>query len=519
MQRQKVLRSWHAPAKVLNMESDKVTDSENGKEMAMESQVISPVLRRRLQQCYEHGCKLMTDGAYDYDYVHAMFLECVIKDPGNLVYVEVFLENLQRKFGDNKKGAKFKGLGGRGPFKKAVAKGDWEQILQLGPELLKSNPWDVATLRGLANACEQYEFNEVELRYLKNALDANPKDVDVNRHCAHSLARVGQFAQAIACWHRIEELRPRDTEPAEMISELTVERQKFLSGVADDNTPPAARSKQGASPEGQTEVVESSKTAPPSTPPTLAEPMPIEDRRIELTERQKLEQQVARAPEDLDGYTALADLHTTEGRFVEAEQVLAKAFQMAGKNLELQMLLEDATINRARHQLVVAEQRAGIKKTDSSKQLASEFRDNLNRVELQVFDSRCQRFPDNLEFKFELGLRLKRVGNSSEAIKVLRDCRSNRELKALATIEIGECLQKLKQYGKALQYYQRGIEISTEQGRSMEQKLSLYRASVLASALRQAEIATSYLQTLVELDPGYKDAASRLDKLVENRDN
>ena len=135
MQRQKVLRSWHAPAKVLNMESDKVTDSENGKEMAMESQVISPVLRRRLQQCYEHGCKLMTDGAYDYDYVHAMFLECVIKDPGNLVYVEVFLENLQRKFGDNKKGAKFKGLGGRGPFKKAVAKGDWEQILQLGPEL------------------------------------------------------------------------------------------------------------------------------------------------------------------------------------------------------------------------------------------------------------------------------------------------------------------------------------------------------------------------------------------------
>ena len=34
---------------------------------------------------------------YDVDYANEMLTECVIRDPGNLVYVEAFLDNLQRK--------------------------------------------------------------------------------------------------------------------------------------------------------------------------------------------------------------------------------------------------------------------------------------------------------------------------------------------------------------------------------------------------------------------------------------
>jgi hypothetical protein len=71
--------------------------------------------------------------------------------------------------------------------------------------------------------------NEVELVYLKQALEANPKDADVNRHCARSLARMGQFDQAIACWHRVEKIVPGDREVARMISELS--EQKVWRGA------------------------------------------------------------------------------------------------------------------------------------------------------------------------------------------------------------------------------------------------------------------------------------------------
>ena len=116
------------------------------------------------------------------------------------------------------------GLGGKGAVKKAAAKKDWAEVLKHGPEQLKTNPWDVPTLRAMAYACEAHAYNEVELRYLKNALDANPKDVEVNRHCALSLARMGQFDQAIACWHRIAESKRDYAEAQERMRQLNAAR-------------------------------------------------------------------------------------------------------------------------------------------------------------------------------------------------------------------------------------------------------------------------------------------------------
>ncbi|MCO6459682.1 MAG: tetratricopeptide repeat protein, partial [Pirellulaceae bacterium] len=197
--------------------------------------LVSPAMRRKLQQCYEHGTSLMSDDAYDYDYAHTMFVECVVHDPGNLVYVEAFLENLQRKYQNNKRGARMLSFGGKTAFKKALARQDWKEVLRSGPALLKTNPWDVQVLRGLAQACEAYHFNEAELRYLKNALDANPKDADVNRHCALSLARMGQFDQAIACWHRVEEAKRHDAEAPKMISALTIEKARARAGYGSDD--------------------------------------------------------------------------------------------------------------------------------------------------------------------------------------------------------------------------------------------------------------------------------------------
>ncbi len=163
---------------------------------------MSPVKRKRLQQCFEKANELANKSKPDHDYAHDLYSQAVNNDPGNLVYVEAMLSNLQKKYNNNKRGSRFS-FGGRKAFKEAVAEEDWKDIFREGLELLKNNPWDTQVLRELARACAFNRYNEVELRYLKNALDGKPKDIEVNRHCAQSLARVGQFDMAIACWNRI----------------------------------------------------------------------------------------------------------------------------------------------------------------------------------------------------------------------------------------------------------------------------------------------------------------------------
>ena len=60
--------------------------------------------------------------------------------------------------------------------------------------------------------------------------DANPKDAETSRHCAESLARMGQFDQAIACWHRVEQLQGESAETKKMISHLADERMRYAHG-------------------------------------------------------------------------------------------------------------------------------------------------------------------------------------------------------------------------------------------------------------------------------------------------
>jgi tetratricopeptide (TPR) repeat protein len=140
----------------------------------------------------------------------------------------------------------------------------------------------------------------------------------------------------------------------------------------------------------------------------------------------------------------------------------------------------------------------------------------LNRQELQVFAQRTERYPHDLNLKYELGIRLKRDGNFAQARLAFEAAREQASLRASATLEMGECFQQLKQYGNALKCYQ--ASVGDAPAGSPTHLLALYRIGVLATALKNVEAATSALQTLLLLAPDYRDAAARLDKLQQIRD-
>lgn len=472
--------------------------------------LVNAALRRRLQQCYDHGTKLAAQESYDFDYAHTLFAECVMRDPGNLMYVDAMLQNLQRKYHNNKKGSRLAMFAGKGPLKKAVSHRAWAVVLELGPDALKSNPWDTVTLRAMADACAAYGYTDVELRYLRNALDANPRDAEVNRHCALSLARIGNFDQAIACWHRVEEARPTDPEPPEMINRLQLDKTHARAAGHAEGSRGKAVHKHG----GSASPAESRSRAEPPKEHDLEEPAAKPRRReIEQTPRQKLEQALSYNPNDTDSYLELAQLHLDEHRFADAERVLARGLAATGNNLAIQDQLDQVQILRVRHQLAIAEQRARAEGTDEAKQLVGQLRDELHRVELDVYRRRNLRQPNDLETRFELAVRLRQVGNLSEALNQFQTLKDIPEFRVRVALECGECYQRARQYAKALQHYQRAAELAGDTENQEIRKLALYRAGLLAAGVRDNPLARRCLQALVDLDPTYKDARERLDKL------
>ena len=112
----------------------------------------------------------------------------------------------------------------KGSLKKSAYSKDSAAIIKTGLEILKLNPWDISTLVAMAEACDTLKYDEAELVYLKQALNLDPKDAEVNRKCGRTLARRGEFDQAIACWHRVEQAKPGDEEAAQAVADLAIEK-------------------------------------------------------------------------------------------------------------------------------------------------------------------------------------------------------------------------------------------------------------------------------------------------------
>lgn len=476
------------------------------------SQPVTAAVRHRLQKLYEHAQRCLDKG--DHDYANQLLAQCVSEDPANLIYLQSFLANLQKKYNDNKKGAKFAGLklkSHRSAMNKAANQGDWTSVFQAGCSGLALNPWDTATLLTLASACQELQIDECQLFYLRWALDSNNKDPQVNRQAAMALQRMGQFDQAIACWHRVEQAKPHDEEALQAISRLSVEKT-ILQGGYDPGLLSGSSNNEGE--EGK----DSKSVASHSIGGLANSGSPAES---VIPREQRLRTSIAQEPAEISNYLQLADLLLHEQQFDQSEQILHQAMQASGGgDLQVRQRQEDLQIRRARWQLAIAERQASEQPSDESEQLAAQLRAHVNQVELEVFSVRADREPQNERLQYELGLRLKRAGKYKLAIPALQAARNDTRHKIDVLVDLGECFQKIEQYKLALSHYEQAIEISREERQGAEiGKLALYRAGVLATGLREIDRAEQHLTELAGLDFGFRDVAERLDKLNQLRDS
>ncbi len=470
---------------------------------------LTVAVRQRLQQVFDRAQQCVEKG--ERDYASDLLTQCVVEDPGNLIYLQHFLANLAQKYGNNKKGARLAGMkirSGRAALVKAAGKGLWRDAFEAGSNALKVNPWDAATLIALADACQQIGSPESEIFLLRWALDVDPKDPVVNRRAAMGFARTGQFDNAIGCWRRVEQAKPNDQEAAKAISQLSVEQtiqkggyqQELLDGttkVADLES--AVRASMAR---GRKEVVEE-----------------MASKSVDTRREQPLLDAIQAHPAEVANYLELAEVFAAQDRPQDAERILMQALAVTGGgDLNVRECLEDAQLARVHQQVEIATRRAEQEKTEEAAELARRMAVQANLVEMETYAARSARDPSNLMLLYELGLRAKRAGKFKEAIQAFQAARDDVRHRALVQLHLGESFQHIRQFKLALSSYEAAIEACDTMQLDVE-KLALYRAGVLAAEFKDLERAEKYLTRLAAIDFGYRDVADRLDKLAQLRDS
>jgi tetratricopeptide (TPR) repeat protein len=435
---------------------------------------------------FEHANRMMAQD--NFDYASELLTQCVTGDPANFAYLQAFLANLKKKYGNNKKGHNMafmkKATLGRA-VSKAAGQKDWLGVIKGGVEVLRLNPWEIPILRQMADAVKELGCDEVELVYLKMALESNSMDFDVNWRCAQALKERKQYDQAIACLHRCEKIRVGDEAVQRAIASLAVE--KTLDTFPSEGTKKKKPAAGGAAP------VE-------------------EESQIE-----KLEKAVARHPDDLPRYIELAELYLQDEIYDKAEEVLTKALELSNGDADLRERLEEAQVRRMRNDMLLLRKQLDENADPKLDAELKEMKLKLAAKELGMYQARVERYPSNFNFKYDLAIRYQMLGRYNEAIGEFQQAQKDPRFKGRSLLALGQCFQHIKQFNLAMRHYEQANEEIPDRDVD-NKKLTLYRAGKLALFLKNLEVAERYLSTLAGLDFSYRDVAALLDKITKEKD-
>jgi tetratricopeptide (TPR) repeat protein len=295
------------------------------------------------------------------------------------------------------------------------------------------------------------------------AVERAPQDASIARGLALALTRQGRFEEAAAEWRRLSALAPEDPQAQEAIGILQ---------------------------------------------PTAGQ------RRTDLV---LLRQMWGSQPGDAESGLRLAEGLIAAEQLAEAEKVLTDLQSAAGADLRVLEQREKLQLAKSGQRVAIARRWKTFDDHPKATTLTTQLETEQQRLEVEVWNLRTERMPNDWSVRLELARRLKQMGNFSGAIQRLEEAQRLKVNHPGAYIELGECWQHLRQFEKALKLYEKAVtKAQTLSANDEVLKLARYRAGVLAAALGQRDFARQNLQAIVAADPAFKDAQQRLDKLGAN---
>ena len=441
---------------------------------------ISPKKREQLQKLFARGSEAMSKA--NYEYADFYFTDCVLRDPGNLIYAKTFLANLKKKLGEKKKTTRSLVAMGKQITTDAIKP---DNLFKVGIEALKSNPWAVETLISTGEACEALGHVETAVLYYQSAVDADPQHIGANTICCSALQETADFDGAIACLHRLLQQKPNDLDLRRKLNELSAEkaihRGKYATGASR-------------------ETVESAGT-------TIVEDVMGRS----LTVEEQIERRIAKNPQDTANYIELAQWHLKYSDYVKAEECYARAVlasenapDMVERLLETQKKRLYAETLHLKHEYEQDPQ-------EERKSIFLAVRDQYDTKNMELAWHRVQYCPEHAGYRYEYGLLLRKNGQVQEAIAELQLAKAERARLGDCLLALGQCFQMIRQNKLAMTHYQEAVT-ALEPGES--KKKALYLAMKLALTLEDYGQAESYGHQLAAIDFSYRDLGQILDQIT-----
>jgi tetratricopeptide (TPR) repeat protein len=450
-------------------------------------------LTRDLRGLYTKGNEALARD--NLDYAISLFCQVLSKEPG-LYEVRKALRTAQTRHAGSG-GGFFKKMLGTASSSGLIAKAqiglrsDPLEALATAEQILTHDPNSSAAHRIVVEAARALEMPHTAAMSLEVLHKNSPRDRDTAIQFANALAEVGEALRAERVLSALYAEDPSDLELAQALKDLSARKTLDEGGyeaLADGTGSyrDILKDKEGA-------VALEQENRQVRTEDTAA--------RLIREYEERLREQ----PSNIKLLRDLAELYTQKKEFDRALEYYQRIRSTdVGQDANLEKAITETTVRKYNdrmeqldpNSLDYAEARAALEAERQAYEL-----DSARKL--------TERFPTDLQLRFELGRLCFEQGKISEAIQEFQKSQANPHRRVASLSYLGQCFAKRKMYDIA----ERTLQAALKEKAVFddEKKELVYNLGCVQEGMGKKEAAVEQFKLIYEVDIGYRDVGAKVD--------
>jgi len=354
------------------------------------------------------------------------------------------------------------------------------QALNLAEQVLNGDPNNMSAHKVLAEAAWAADLPRTAVLSLEIVFKHAPQDRDVAMRLAQGLTKIGQAARAEGILGELDRAL-KDLAASRTMTEGGYEALSSGQGSYRD----VLRN------EHEAVVLEQEKRE--------ARPEDVTDRLIA-----EYEARLPNEPQNLRLLRSLAELYAQKKDFDQALAYYQRLADSESADPSVERLIAETRVRQFDDQLA----RLDATAPDYAEQ-SDRLKTERQRFLLEDCKRRVDKYPNDLQLRFELGEHYQQAGRISEAIQEFQKAQNNPHKRIAAMHRLGQCFAARGMHDLAARTFQNAIK---EKAVFDEEKKELiYALGCALEKLGKKEEAIEHFKLIYEVDIAYRDVAAKVD--------
>ena len=366
------------------------------------------------------------------------------------------------------------------------------EALHATEKLLKADPYQPLFINLHAQAAVAAGMPEAAILTLEYAHEHDPKNIELLRWLGRLYRDNNQTHESRQCFEKAAELKPNDPQAIKDLKDAVALDSMHKGGWTTDPTDVHELVKDKAESQLLEQAAKAVKTG-----------RDLDDLIAEA--QGKIQQE----PDNINYRRMLADYLARAKRFDEALAGLREAQTSMGRtDPQVDRALGSLTIQKCDYEI---EQLRAAGKTAEAVAMEQTRRDFIYQNAREL----VTRYPNDLQFRFELGVLFVERGQTTEAIEEFQLAQRNPQRRTRALFYLAICFKQKGQYDIALEQLEKSLE---ELGPMDDTKKDVvYEMGLLHEAMGHPEKAIERFKEIYAVDIRFKDVAQRMEQAYRKK--